>query len=131
MVVPAITKELLIAYILEGIAIGFLVGSIGVFGSVVNDNIEEENTKTRRIFLFIFTMLAAFTSHILAESLRHDRIVGLLKNVSSRFNFRKNSNGSTSTSPPTPRGLFRKRSNTPPVISKPPIRTIRTPVDKF
>ena len=74
--VPAITKELLIAYILEGIAIGFLVGSIGVFGSVVNDNIDEERTKTKRIFLFVFTMLAAFTSHILAESLRHDRIVG-------------------------------------------------------
>jgi len=114
--VPDITKELLIAYILEGISIGFLVGSIGVFGSVVNDNIEEERKKTRRIFLFVFTMLAAFTSHILAESLRHDRIVGLLKNVSNRFNFRKNS----STSPPTPR-LFRKRSNVPQIISKTPI----------
>jgi len=126
--VPAITKELLIAYILEGIAIGFLVGSIGVLGSVVNDNIDEEKTKTRRIFLFVFTMMAAFTSHILAESLRHDRIVGLLKNVSSRFNFRKPSG---STAPPTPRGLFRKRANVPQVISKTPIRTIRTPVDKF
>jgi len=122
--VPAITKELLIAYILEGIAIGFLVGSIGVLGSVVNDNIDEERTKTRRIFLFVFTMMAAFTSHILAESLRHDRIVGLLKNVSSRFNFRKPS----ATAPPTPRGLFRKRANVPQVISKTPIRT---PVDKF
>ena len=126
--VPAITKELLIAYILEGIAIGFLVGSIGVLGSVVNDNIDEERTKTRRIFLFVFTMLAAFTSHILAESLRHDRIVGLLKNVSSRFNFRK---ASGSTAPPTPRDLFRKRANVPPIISKTPIRTVRTPVDKF
>ena len=122
MVVPAITKELLIAYIFEGIAIGFLVGSIGVFGSVVNDNIDEERTKTKRIFLFVFTMMASFTSHIVAESLRHDRIAGLLKNVSSRFNFRRIS-GSTSPSTPrgsTPRGLFRKRSNVPPLISKIP-----------
>ena len=119
MVVPAITKELLLAYILEGIAIGFLVGSIGVFGSVVNDNIDEERTKTKRIFLFVFTMLASFTSHIVAESLRHDRIADLLNNVSSRFNFRKNSG---TTAPPTPRNLFRKRANVPQVISKIPLR---------
>jgi len=123
--VPAVTKELLIAYILEGIAIGFLVGSIGVFGSVANENIDEERTKTKRIVLFVFTMLAAFTSHILAESLRHDRIAGLLKNVSSKFTFRK---PSIITAPSTPRGLFRKRSNVPQIISKTPIRT---PVVKF
>lgn len=121
----ALTKELLIAYILEGIAIGFLVGSIGVFGSIANDNIEEEKTKTKRIVLFVFTLMAAFTSHILAETLRHDRIVGLLKNVSSRFHFRK---PSITTAPVTPnRGFFRRRSNVQPVISAP----IRTPVTRF
>lgn len=113
----AVTKELVISYMVEGIAIGFLVSSISVIGSVVDSNIDEDKTKTRRMFLGLFTLLAALVSHVLAESLRHDRIVGLLKNVSSKFSFKKKA---SIDSPASIVNKFRRRSVLQPIIQAKP-----------
>ena len=112
-----VTKGLVFAYMLEGVAIGFLVSTISLTGSIVNDNIDEENTKSRRIALWFFTLIAAVTSHVVAESLRHDRILGLLKNVGSKLSFKRGSG----TAPLSPRNnLFRKRSILQPTIQVKP-----------
>jgi len=103
-----VTKELVLAYMLEGLAIGLVVSSINTFGSIINDRVDEEKKNTRRIVTWVFTLLAAFTSHVLAESLRHDRILGLLKNLSNKLSFKNKPQ--VGTAPPTPRNLFRKRS---------------------
>lgn len=102
-----ITKELIFAYILEGLAIGLLVSTINSIGSTINDNVEEEKTKTIRTVTWMFTLLAALVSHVLAESLRHERIVGLMKNFTSKLSFRRHSGNSGNS---TPINLFRKRS---------------------
>lgn len=119
----AVTKELVISYMVEGLAIGFLVSSISIIGSVVDSNIDEDKTKTRRMFLGLFTLLAAFVSHVLAESLRHDRIVGLLKNVSNKFSFKKRT--SSIDAPVFPIGnRFRRRSVLQPIIQAKPRNVI-------
>ena len=101
-----VTKELIIVYILEGLSIGLLVSTINSIGSFINDNVEEEKTKTIRTVTWIFTLLAALVSHVLAESLRHERLVGLLKNFTRKLSFKRN----PGTSPSTPVNFFRKRS---------------------
>jgi len=110
-----VTKELLFVYILEGLSIGLLVSSINTIGSVIGDRVDDEKTKTKRTFQWILTLILALSSHVLAESLRHDRILGLLKNVSSKFSFKRPSIG---TSPNTPLGKFRRRSILQPIIRK-------------
>ena len=111
-----ITKELIFVYILEGLSIGLLVSSMNTLGLIVSDNIDDEKKNTKMIVQWVFTLLVAFSSHVLAESLRHDRILGLLKNVSTKFSFKRNSIGS-GTSPATPvSNLFRKRSILQPTV---------------
>lgn len=112
-----ITKELVLAYILEGVSIGLLVASIGSIGSLINDSIDEENTKIRRLIQWVFTLLVALVSHVVAESLRHDRIVGLMKSLSSKLSFKRLGSRENLSGLNTPNRLFRKRDVLQPTIA--------------
>lgn len=97
-----INRQLILVYALEGLAIGLLVSTINTIGSISSENVDEDKINTRRTILWIFTLLMSLTSHVMAESLRHDRIIGLFKNLSNSFKRRV-------SLPPTPRNLFRMK----------------------
>ena len=81
----SVSKELILVYVLEGIAIGVIVSTISSLGNEVNSNVEEEKKNKKMILLWTFTFLIAMISHVIAESLRHDRLVETMKNVSDRM----------------------------------------------
>ena len=113
-----IDKGLIFVYALEALAIGLLVSSIGTMTSIASESFEDEKTKQKKIVRWFGTLIAAGSAHVLAESLRHDRILDVVKNVSSRFHFKK-VNSVVPLSSSKPKFGFRKRSILQPIIVKP------------
>lgn len=81
----SIDKKLLAIYILEGLAIGLVVTSITGVGGVATESISEEKESSRIYVRWIFTVLSILVAHAIGESLRHDRILGLLSDFSPKL----------------------------------------------
>ena len=81
----SIDKKLLAIYVLEGLTIGLIVTSITGAGGFASDSVSEEKEYARNSVRWTFTVLSILVAHVIAESLRHDRILGLLSNTAKNI----------------------------------------------
>ena len=71
--------KLFVVFALEGISIGFVASSMTILSTIWANEIEKD--KNKLLIQFFATMAIAMTAHIMAEMLRHDRVLGMVDKV--------------------------------------------------